>query len=166
MFSQLGINRIREKDILLCMQYYGASPEAFGEILNSLHTKNITNYNKIHTCPALFEKILYYQRQRKNYHKSKKFFLFRFFISFENVVKFSKIRNIFKRVTCLRSFYTFVQNHEPLYSKSILNCIFIVFMAIIYFMKAMINLTDYLDFTYFINCIDFVDLIDYIGLTN
>ena len=74
--------------------------------------------------------------------------------------------NLFKRVTCLRSFYTFVQNHEPLYSKSILNCIFIVFMPIIDFMKAIINFTDYLDFTYFINCIDFVDLIDYIGPTN
>ena len=60
MFSQLGINRIREKDISLCM-YNGASPEAFGEILNSFpHKKNITNYNKIHTYPALFEKILYY----------------------------------------------------------------------------------------------------------
>ena len=55
---------------------------------------------------------------------------------------------------------------EPLYSKLILNCLFIVFMAIIDFMKASINFTDYLDFTYFINCIDFVDLIDYIGLTN
>ena len=59
MFSQLGINRIREKDISLCM-YNGASPEAFGEILFT--QKNITNYNKIHTCPALFEKILYYWR--------------------------------------------------------------------------------------------------------
>ena len=31
-------------------------------------------------------------------------------------------------------------------------------MAIIDFMKASINFTDYLDFTYFINCIDFVDI--------
>ena len=38
MFSQLGINRIREKDISLCM-YNGASPEAFGEILNSFPHK-------------------------------------------------------------------------------------------------------------------------------
>ena len=60
----------------------------------------------------------------------------------------------------------FCTESQPLYSKLMINCLFIVFMAIIDFMKASINFTDNLDFTYFINCIDFVDLIDYIGLTN
>ena len=65
----------------------------------------------------------------------------------------------------LIDYIDFCTESPPLYSKLILNCLFIVFMAIIDFMKASINFTDYLDFTYFINCIDFVDLIDYIGLT-
>ena len=67
-------------------------------------------------------------------------------INFTDYLDFTYFINCIDFVDLI-DYIDFCTESPPLYSKLILNCLFIVFMAIIDFMKASIN---------FINCIDFV----------